>query len=45
VTFWAGLRVEGGLCGFGLNADEMTKWNSQIHNGGLFEKIGAGIAK
>jgi len=40
VAFWAGLRVEGGLSPFGINADALTKWNDKINNGGLFEKIG-----
>ena len=43
VSYWAGLRVEGGLQPFSRHADDMTHWNSQIHNGGLFEKIGAGM--
>jgi len=42
VTYWAGLRVEGGISPFGLHSDELTRWNDQIHNGGLFEKIGNG---
>ena len=40
VTFWAGLRVEGSLSPFGINADDLTRWNEKINNGGLFEKIG-----
>ena len=43
VSFWAGLRVEGALNPFGINADELTRWNDKIHNGGLFEKIGVGL--
>ena len=43
VAFWAGLRVEGGLNPFGINADELTRWNDKINNGGLFEKIGNGL--
>ena len=43
VSYWAGLRVEGGLSPFGINADELTKWNDKINNGGLFEKIGNGL--
>ena len=45
VTYWAGLRVEGGLNPFGMNADELTRWNDKIYNGGLFEKIGYNIQK
>ena len=45
VTFWAGLRVEGSLSPFGINADELTRWNDKINNGGLFEKIGNGTTK
>ena len=44
VNYWAGLRVEGGLNPFGMNADELTRWNDKIYNGGLFEKIGNGMA-
>ena len=40
VSFWAGLRVEGGLQPFGIKADSHTRWNDQIYNGGLLEKIG-----
>ena len=43
VTFWAGLRVEGGLSPFGIGCDDLTRWNDLIHNGGLFEKIGNGL--
>jgi len=35
VAFWAGLRVEGGLRPFGINADELTRWNDKIHNGNI----------
>ena len=45
VAYWAGLRVEGGLNPMGRNADELTRWNDKIHNGGLFEKIGVGLQK
>ncbi len=45
VSYWAGLRVEGGLSPFGINADELTRWNDKINNGGLFEKIGNGLNK
>ena len=27
VAYWAGLRVEGGLSPFGINADDLTRWN------------------
>ena len=45
VTFWAGLRVEGSLSPFGINTDDLTRWNAKINNGGLFEKIGNGLKK
>ena len=45
VAYWAGLRVEGGLNPMGRNADELTRWNDKIMNGGLFEKIGVGLQK
>ena len=45
VTFWAGLRVDGGLSPFGINTDDLTRWNDKINNGGLFEKIGNGLKK
>ena len=43
VTYWAGLRVEGGLSPFGKSPDDLTKWNDKIMNGGLFEKIGSNL--
>jgi len=43
VSYWAGLRVEGGLSPFGMNCDDLTRWNDKINNGGLFEKIGNGL--
>lgn len=27
VAYWAGLRVEGGLSPFGINVDDLTRWN------------------
>ena len=45
VTYWAGLRVEGNLSPFGIATDDLTRWNDKKNNGGLFEKIGQGLAK
>lgn len=35
VAYWAGLRVEGGLKPFGINADQLTRWNEKVHSGGI----------
>ena len=40
VTFWAGLRIEGGLTPFEKKEDDHAKWHAGIANGQLFEKIG-----